>query len=389
MLYAKISIQVTLLANAGAFLSDMISVKSLSNYINATHSSPISIELKEDEQADTCECTITENVDSLADVSTYSGKTLFVINKVVEWARNKYPDLDIDRFQGAGIATPLELVNMFKNKRSAELTIDATGKPFGELKYTLENEKLLFRASYRYHKHHGYTKNKIAQLLLEEAAVHDKLARKYINRITKLLPMIEHIKLPEMESVNTEYKGAEKNCDHLTLKTAKNNSDKVMKTLCGMANNKGGIVYIGVHDSGSVQGIMLNNSQADDLKKYFENMIANDIKPSLSYDLVILPVSHYKDKPQLKLIPEDSELNTRDLIKDLNKLKQEWNTLWSTPKLFVDYQVARENCLVFQFNVRPASTLLQYKGVCCFRREGVNSSLTADQIVQEMLRKRI
>eukprot|EP00835_Amoeboradix_gromovi_P002124 NODE_113_length_19319_cov_0.247815.p7 type:complete len:375 gc:universal NODE_113_length_19319_cov_0.247815:254-1378(+) len=371
----------------------MLSVKSLANYINAMYTKPICIEMiKDDEPLDCFTCTIrfpSEGDDT--SIAKFQGSKKTVLKDVTSYILLKYPDLDINRFQGAAVTTPLELLNQFKNQRNAQVTIQVEDKPSGTLKYKWDNEELSLESNYSYFKHHSYTKNKIAQLLLEQAAIYDPLARDYVNWITKALPLTMFIKLPGMESVSIEYKGATKLDGVLDNSTAwKHHHEKVAETLCGMANNKGGIVYIGVHDTGIVQGIQFENTgQVDGLKLQYQNYIKSQMTPSISYDLVVLPVSYYKDKPELKLIAKDTKLSSEDLVKTLNELKQRWNDMWNTPQLLMDNQVVRENRFVFQFNVRPGQSLYQCKGVCYLRREGQNDRLTVEQIVDEMMMKKL
>lgn len=88
-----------------------------------------------------------------------------------------------------------------------------------------------------------------------------------------------------LENWHIEFKGGRDPNQHWTFDSAKNRfKETAGEYVCAFLNSevKEGRIYYGVHDTGKIQGILVDNQQIDEIKLYFENTVLKKFDPSPS-----------------------------------------------------------------------------------------------------------
>lgn len=90
-----------------------------------------------------------------------------------------------------------------------------------------------------------------------------------------------------------------------------------LKTVVGYANDRGGIIYIGVSDEGYPKGFY--RKETDEIQLYMVDMMKRRIDPPIEYDIELIKI---KERFILKLIIEESKINVVSYVDRKNDITE-------------------------------------------------------------------
>lgn len=197
---------------------------------------------------------------------------------------------------------------------ACEYTVDSSSDPrvcIGKLCI----EKYKFQTSRPLLKDHRYCRNKVAAELLKQCRhtpyefIHDVI-QEYLPTLTRRFYKGET--LAQQEGLIVEFKGSSDSSKAYPNKQASNTKSSYGQWVCGVLNSQaGGDLYIGVHDTGIVQGVhFATRKEVDEFVLGLQNHLRGKLSPGTwhkyvqvsSVELDVFQVS--EDPPESKVEKE-------------------------------------------------------------------------------------
>lgn len=131
---------------------------------------------------------------------------------------------------------------------------------------TLKIDSHTYDASEPLMKDHKYCRHKCATTLMLRARFDYSEIADALPLLPKYLPpLVFGDILAEHEGMELEFKSCRNASQPLSIQSLRNNlRQEIGRTICGMLNSQGGVLYVGIHGSGIIQGIDFRNREAKD-----------------------------------------------------------------------------------------------------------------------------
>ncbi|OQV20006.1 hypothetical protein BV898_06010 [Hypsibius exemplaris] len=130
-----------------------------------------------------------------------------------------------------------------------------------------------------YIKDHRYCRNKLAVQVLEDASFYRKDIWESYKEIQKSNLFISGRIFAKEEGGRVEFKGHKDPMGSMNPKSVKELFHEIGEQVCGFLNAEGGSIYIGIHDSGTIQGIELSVEEKDQLMLQVHSSVTNRLEP--------------------------------------------------------------------------------------------------------------